>query len=488
MVSQSLRLLFYFIFSALALSICGRIFYETIDSGYISSIIIFLFLILFIFLKTNTSSSDSILGVFFILYMTSDLLKKLVFFIPGQEPFSQYIIVVFPFLFLSLFLILPFYLHQGKHQTQPFALIHLLVLIFLFSTWLSPGYTISAKLTASAYLIMPWLVVAIVPHLHRGIDHALKAIVFLGVASSSYAVLQAFIGPTPIETNWAENVAAFSIGANHLLLAAQSESYGLSYWRPIGFQADALSLGVLAFTGIASALLLAERKLISRSLLRVATTILLIGLGVCLVRSVWAGFAVFALFLLLFYRFNLSLKPKLIVAALFAGFFLSQELFALLHGDFFLLNANADTAFLARALTTGTLAARLEGGTALIEAILAFPVIGLGGASASIITSKFAGTGTIGAYFDAHNFLVEMVYQYGAAGTAVVLYFIYRTIKRLQPYSNFPESRGSAVIIAGYIIGMTAMGLATGSVFLSFYFFLFCGIAWASQYWGTPRA
>lgn len=488
MFSPSLRIFLYVSLSLVALAVYGQVFYQAVKTGYTSAILIVLFLAVYAASKSIKYGNYQHLGILFATYILADILKKIVFIIPAQDPVSQYLVVVFPHLFFFACLLIPFYLHRGKHPAQPFVLIHLLILVFLFSTWISPGYTITAKLTASAYLVMPWLLVVIVPHLDRGIDLALRTIVILGIASSGYAVLQTFVGPTPIETNWATNVAGFSIGANHLLLAAQSEGFALSYWRPGGFQADALTLGVLAFTGIASALLLADRNLISRRFLFVAITLLFIGLAVCLVRSVWAGFAVFTLFVFLFYRFNLILKPKLIITVLLAGFFLSQQLFAVLHSDFFLLNANADTAFFARALTTGTLAARLDGGAALLDAIFTFPVFGLGGASAAIITSKFSGTGGVGDYFDAHNFLVEMVYQYGAVGTLLVLYFLYRTIKQLVPYSQTRATHNASVIVAGYIIAMTAMGLAAGSAFLNFYFFLFCGIAWSAHYWGTPRA
>lgn len=417
------------------------------------------------------------LTFFFFLLAFADFAKRLVFLANDQAGWSQYAVYLFPYFYYIVVLLLPWglgLLRRGVPRAHVW--IWGLIAVMLLNTWLPSATSTTAKLAATALLIMPWTMIAMASDHPESATSVWRALVVIGVLNALYAALHFLFGPTPIEVRWARAAGEFSIGASHLEASLlQRYSRVLNVWRPIGFQADAFTLALFCLNTFAMAWMLRIRKKMSSGAFYLISVFLLGGVLLSLVRTVWVAAMGMIAYAVLARRWRWLARPQVVILAMPAAFVASGLASVLLYQLRWLATVVGNP-ILARALTFGTLAARMGSLTAFWQSLPRFLLSGYGMAASPWITSKFGGFASLPSNFGEHNALVEYLWYLGLPGLVLffaVLYISMRSVWRA--YRNGHVSAHFMALAAAYLLALYVTGLGNGGVFLNMYFFLMLG-------------
>jgi hypothetical protein len=132
---------------------------------------------------------------------------------------------------------------------------------------------------------------------------------------------------------------------------------------------------------------------------------------------------------------------------------------------------------LARALTFGTLEARMGSLAAFWQALPRFLLSGYGLAASSWITSKFGGFSSLPPNFGEHNVIVEYLWYLGLPGFILFFAVFYVSMRSVwRAYHNGDVSTNWMALAAAYLLALFVTGLGNGGAFLNMYFFFVTGI------------
>jgi hypothetical protein len=438
-----------------------------------------LFLVVIVVIPSLAKDKPSSrMPAFFVLLAVSDLAKKATFLAPDQAIWSQYTLLILPYLYYLVF-ILPQWIASSSGSSlsviQKLALIY--IVLAVLNTWVSPTFAFQPKMAASLLLILPWTMLLIAPSYAHSILKVAQTLTWWGVISTFYGILQFFTGPTLIERNWAQAAADLSIGAGHLAGFLIGEVFSFPLWRINGMQADALTFGLFAMTAfLATILLKCAGRLTYRKFVFI-TLILGIGIFLSVVRTVWVSFVVFLACYWLIKRFPALFLPGTLFLTFIGMFFIADFMASNVYESYLGFFPNAIAPLMARALTIGTLEARMGAAEALVSLLPDHILYGLGYASSPLIAGKF-GTGVdIVSMVSRHNAILEIVSYTGIPGLILFFVLIYRIFSAAA--SNYRTAshplRSLMPPIAGYLMGMLVSGFGNGTVFHNFFFFFFAG-------------
>lgn len=442
------------------------------------AVILALILGLWAGLATVSATIEQRLAILFSLIAVADFLKRATFLAPDQSPWSQYLVFILPTLYYTtaiLVPVLPRIVATPLSRVERLALIYLALALAM--TWLSSGATLLGRMAASGLLLLPWTMILVAVRWGwKALPGVSRAFAVWGATSALYGVWLFAFGPTPVELRWAES-ANFSIGARHLITAMSGEG-AQGVWRVTGLQPDAFTFGLFLLTALISLEVLAARREMSRLAHAGLFGLLLLGIGLSLVRTIWVALIVFIVTRWIAERSTLLRHPRLIVLGLVGMFLLAPAAAAFLYQRFASLPATIPNPLLARMLTFGTLEARKDALGTFLEVLPERLVAGLGYGIAPWITSKFGSTLTLPPNFAEHNALVEQLWYVGLPGLllfVLLLYEAFTGLARRYAEGNQLECRMLAILAPG-LLAMFATGLGNGSVFLGYPFFFFLGM------------
>ena len=417
------------------------------------------------------------LVIFFSLLAVVDFVKRVVFLAPGQSPWSQYLVMILPTLYYGVAILvpaLPRIIATPLSRVEQLALLYLALALAM--TWLSPGATLLGRLAASGLLLLPWTMILVAARCGEGALRGVsRALSYWAAVSALYGIWLFFFGPTPVELGWAAS-AEFSIGAQHLRMAMSGEGVE-GVWRVTGLQPDAFTFGLFLLTGLIGTHLLATRREIDRLAYAALTGLLLLGIVLSLVRTIWVATALFLVTRWVAERTTLLRHPRLILLGIVLMFLLAPTAAAFLYHRFGYLAAAVPNPLLARALTFGTLEARKDALAMFIDVLPERLLAGLGYGIAPWITGKFGSMLELPPNFAEHNALVEQLWYVGFPGLllfGVLLYGAFARFARRYAEGNQLERQGSAILAAG-VLALFATGLGNGGVFLNYPFFFLLG-------------
>lgn len=423
------------------------------------------------------------LGQFFGLLAIVDFLKRATFLVSGQQLWSQYLVLALPVVLYAGLILLPWLVSTQVGGWDSFEVLCLAYIgLALVSTWLSPGYSIQAKAAASALLILPWTMLFIAAGHSDAGAHVSHALTFWGVASVLYGLIQFCLGPTPVETRWAEVAGDLSVGASHLAGFLRGEVAGPFIWRVNGLQPDAFTFGMFILTALTAARLRRIDGRLAEMRFRLISAILVIGLGLSLVRTIWVAAAISLIAPWIVGRLPVLLRPRFLLPGLVAVFVASNLLANSLYSLAWVAG-QIDNPLFARAVTLGTLEARRDALEALLEASSTHGALGVGYAASTWIADKFAEGGSLPPNFAAHNVVVEQVWYVGLPGLVLFFAVLGRVFQEAGQtiQGSDRRRRERAAILAGYLLAMFVSGLGNGGVFLGYYFFFFAGLLVAEK-------
>lgn len=415
--------------------------------------------------------------IFFVLLAFADWTKRLVFLASDQVLWSQYAVYLLPYLYYLVVLLVPWglaRLQRGLPRAEGW--LWIFILLMLGNTWLRIETSITAKLAATALLILPWMMVALIVDYPKAIVPTWRVLVIIGVLNAFYALWHFLGGPTPIELRWAQATSEFSIGADHLAAFLENRYGGTSnVWRPIGFQSDSFTLALFCLNAFAMAWMLREQRKISLLTFFLVSGFLLGGILLSLVRTIWVTTLGMIVYAFLGRRWHSLGRPRTILIMILALFVVSALLSAFLY-SFMWLAGTIGNPILARALTFGTLEARMGSLTAFVESLPRFLLTGYGMAASPWITSKFGGFGFLPPNFGNHNVVVEYLWYLGLPGVVLLFLLFYLAAQSVwKAYREGKVSAGFMSVASAYLLAMFTSGLGNGGVFLNMFFFFMLG-------------
>lgn len=416
------------------------------------------------------------------LLASADFAKRLVFLETGQSAWSQYLLFLLPFLYFFITLLIPWLLSLSVRRLSAgqWAIIAFTTLLLL-NTWLTNESNLKAKAAASALLVLPWLMAAVAAEYPKSLPLAARTLVGLGLVSALYGSWQFFFGPTAIDLNWTGASDEISIGADQII-AFLTNRYGIiNVFRPSGWQGDAFTFGLFCYTAFIFAWLLYEQQLLRKRSFSLVAIILLAGVLICMVRTIWVGIAGTILYALLARRWPILLRPGVVIALMICGFFAANLATNLLY-PFMWLASIIKNPLVARVLMFGTLADRVRSVEAFWQALPHLLVSGYGAAASSWITYKFGGMAILPRNYAEHNVVVEQLYYSGLPGLALFFSIIYLALRQSwQKMQCGVWTQGLAAVFAALLLGLYLTGLGNGGVFLNLYFFFILGLMLAKQ-------
>lgn len=434
-------------------------------------------------LASVSATLERRLAILFSLLAVADFLKRVTFLAPDQSPWSQYLVFILPTLYYGAAILAPAFpriLATPLSRVEQLALIYLALALAM--TWLSPGATLLGRLAASGLLLLPWTMLLVAVRWGwEALPGVSRAFVGWGAASALYGLWLFAFGPTPVERRWAES-ADFSIGAQHLLAAMSGEGVQ-GVWRVTGLQPDAFTFGLFLLTALIGLQVLVARGEIGRLAYAGLFGLLLLGIGLSLVRTIWVAVTVFIVMRWIAEHSTLLRHPWLIALCLVGTFLLAPPTAAALYERFGDLAAAMPNPLQARMLTFGTLEARKDALAAFIDALPERLVTGLGYGISPWITSKFGSAHDLPPNFAEHNAVVEQLRYVGLPGLllfVVLLYEAFARLARRYTEGNQLERQVLALLAAG-LLALFVTGLGNGSVFLSYPFFFLLGIVAAKE-------
>jgi len=419
--------------------------------------------------------------VFFILIAIGDILKKMTFLWPDQALWSQYLPYLIPWIFYGLFIFLPWLVQSKRLYVSP---LEKRVWIFLFlsalMTWANKDISVITKLAATLFILFPWTMLPIAANYKNALIPVCQATVIVGIFSALYGILQFSIGPTPIEFKWAASTADMSLGAGHLEYALnRSDNEFWFFWRITGFQPDSYTFAMFLMTSFAATWILRAQGHLSSILLYIISALFIIALSLSLVRTIWVSFLLFVLYAFATHHFRWLLRGRYILSIIAFIFFASILATALLHNDYIGFASNIENPLLSRAVTTGTLEARLSSFTQLYDAFTNNILYGLGYGAHPLFALKFSGASYLEDNIGAHNFIMELMWFTGVSGLVmffVILNYVFNAgYRKSQQINSSKEESLTIAIVSAFLFGMLLSGLGNGGVFLNFYFFFFLG-------------
>jgi hypothetical protein len=416
--------------------------------------------------------------VFFSLLAVCEFVKKATFLVSGQHSWSQYLIFILPSLYYAFLILLPFVRSKALSDLSRVQKIILAYIgVALLNTWVSPFGNFQANFAATILLIMPWSMFLVAFYAPKSVYPVARTLVWWGVLSALYGCWQLLFGPTIVELNWAENAGELSIGASHLVDFLGVGMLGISVWRITGMQADAFTFAMYLMTACSAAFLLkTSGKMETRKFLLIST-ILIVALTFSLVRTVWFSFLTAAAFTLFGRRRPVLLRPSVLFVSMIALFFIGDMMATFLYNHIFGTYPVSANPLVVRALSTGTLEARMGSVGTFLSILPERALHGLGYASNSWIGGKFGSAVDLRSMVNNHNVFVELMWYVGLPGLLLFLYILYEISKLIAQSlkEDYRTNHNSGSVISAYLIGMLVTGLGNGGVFLSYYFFFFSG-------------
>lgn len=447
-------------------------------NSWAMALVLTLVLSLWAGLASASATVHRCLTVFFSLLAVVNLPKRMVFLVPEQSPWSQYLVLILPTLYYGIVILAP---KLPRIIASPLLRVEKLVLTYLVlaltTTWLSPGATFLGRLAASGLFLLPWTMILIAMRWGwEALPNVSRTLVFWGVINVIYGLWLFIFGPTLVELRWAES-AEFSIGARHLIAAMSGEgSQGV--WRVIGLQSDGFTFGLFLLISLIGLEVLKAYGQISRLVYVGLFSLLLFGIGLSMVRTIWVAFAVFIVTRWVIEHSTLLRHTWLIPLSLVGMFLLATWIANTLY-QFTPQVRTISNPLLARILTPGTLAARKDALTIFFDTLPERLIIGIGYGINPYVTSKLGSTINLPPNFEAHNVFVEQLWYVGLPGLLIFALILYEAFTRLALRyfeSNQRERRVLAVLFAG-LLALLATGFSNGGVFLDYPFFFFLGVA-----------
>ena len=429
-------------------------------------------------LVVTCGTSLARLPLFFALLAVSEFAKRAVFVLPGQGAWSPYLVFLTPYLYFLTAILLPWFLSGRAIPRDALSfLIWALVGLSVSVTWLSPGAPLMARGAATFLLIMPWLIALVARDTPGAINSSFRTLAYFGLASAAMGIVQFIFGPTPIDIAWALRSGEFSIGASHLLASIENTPGVQGVWRPTGLQPDAFTYAMFLMTAFAAAWVAWLRRSMPSIVFIIVGSALVVGIALSLVRGIWLSFAVFIAFAFAARAIPALLRPAIVMSLLIAVLVASQIVGQYLYESYRWYAGMATDPVIARALTTGTVEARLGLWSALGEAIGRYGVLGIGYGSHIWIAHKFLPADARPDILNVHNVMTELLVLVGIPGVLLVLAILYVVFRGPSGERFEADSREKGVhaVIAGYLVAMIVSGFTNGGVFLSFHFFFFAG-------------
>jgi hypothetical protein len=430
------------------------------------------------------------LVIFFSLLAVVDFGKRVVFLAPGQSPWSQYLVMILPTLYYGVAILvpaLPRIIATPLSRVEQLALLYLALALAM--TWLSPGATLLGRLAASGLLLLPWTMILVAARCGEGALRGVsRALSYWAVVSALYGIWLFFFGPTPVELGWAASVE-FSIGAQHLRMAMSGEGVG-GVWRVTGLQPDAFTFGLFLLTGLIGAQVLAARGEINRLAYAALAGLLLLGIVLSLVRTIWVATALFLVTRWVAERTTLLRHPRLILLGIVGMFLLAPTAAAFLYQRFTYLAATMPNPLLARMLTFGTLEARKDALAIFIDVLPERLLTGLGYAISPWITGKFGSQLELAPNFAEHNVIMEQLWYVGLPGLLLFLaliYCVFTGLVQLNRQGDQREWRTMSILTAA-LLALVMTGHGNGGVFLNYPFFFILGVLAAQRAGAAVRA
>ena len=408
--------------------------------------------------------------VFLGLLSVADFLKRLVFMLPDQYTWSQYLVWVLPHVYYIFFVLLPWLysdLGRVRHAVRASWPVAVFMALALLATWLAPGFPVTGRLAATVLLIMPWTMVFVSGTTPDALIPVCKVLAIAGVVNALYGLWQFALGSTIVELRWALETSEFSIGAQHLARVVEG-SADLPVWRIIGLQADTLTFGLFLITGVAAAWMLRRSGYLSATTCLLFGATILAGVAASLGRSVWVSATVLVTLGLLAAKARWVLHPKFVLAIMIASFVVADLLASLLATHYAWLASSVEDPRLRLVLRLGTLGDRIGALKSVAELLSSGWIFGVGYAASEWIGAKF-GT-SLPPNFGRHNALIELLWYTGPLGVTLFLVTLYRAHA-----AAYREPAGVQQIMAAYLMAMFTSGLASGGGFLNYYYFFFLG-------------
>lgn len=469
MLNSRLRSLKNFIvLSILAISIAFGIF---VFKQWIGGVLLALLLVSGSLLLTVWNYQINRFLVLFSIVSCVDFLKRVVFLLPDQEGFSQYVVYVLPYLYFALAFLLPAVIRSIQQPVEINPYLLLFIFWMLTNTWIASDTNVVAKLAASVFLLMPWLMVSVARQSSQSFLIVGKTIIFFGILNTLYGLIQFVYGPTIIERNWSQSVADFSIGAQHVQAFLFNWFGGVNFYRPIGLQADAYTFGLFSLNAFVFTWLLGLQRNIQLRYLIPVSAVLLLGVFISTVRSIWVSTFFFIVYAVLASRIRIFSRTWFVLISMGLIFY-SANFFANLLFPLIGLASGIQNPFFARVLTFGTLADRVGAWDAFWQDLPNLLFLGTGFAASPWITSKFGGFSNLPLNYGKHNFFNEYLWWGGLLGLILTILILVKAFQKAE--SEYREGKISLPTLgsfAAYLLSMVLLGQGNGSAFLNLIFF-----------------
>lgn len=294
-----------------------------------------------------------------------------------------------------------------------------------------------------------------------------RAAAVVCVVSAGYGLWQFLAGYTSLDLAWAVGAAERSIQAGKVHAWMIGDSWER---RVFSLFPDPFTWGQ-ALTGALVLVILAR---LGGGWRAVAWAAVLIGLTLTQSRTPWLTLVVTALAWMALGWRPLR-RPWVIVAALLAGFPLTLLLGGLAYDNLFTGLPAADDPFLRRYLTVGTIEARLDAWTNLLDVLRAHPLTGLGAGTDPRYGAILPLSPALLAAHDSHNVLVKLAILGGAPAVLLFLGFAWAWTREVFAAPD-PLHRADARLAVAFLLGSQAAGYLNAGIFLTWQYFLVLGV------------
>jgi hypothetical protein len=432
--------------------------------------------------------------IFWALIPFADFLKRLVFLDPGAGTVEMYLVlgaqdILLLTVVVKFILVLirkPLTLNMRKAD---FA-VALFGLYAFVSALTSPNAPIQSRIAAVGLRVWPVFFYFIAAHYLNNLSMVkliTKITVVLAFIVAMYGIQQFFVGLSPAEVAWMSREGS-SQNVAHL---QKDQERGV--FRTFGTMDSHTSYGI--FLGMGLILIRAVRRWLGHFLWIILSIIVLVGLIISFTRLTWLMPLLAVGYILLFsirkIRPLLDLKrlrrASLLLLVVIGSFAVFYGMMSFLYGRKLFSTSNP---YLSRALTTGTLEARLR-----LDYLWGGGEVGLFGkglANSSYFALRFNLETSDVNY---HNIFIDMTEELGILGLLIFIWLLYEMFKnaiRNISLQTHPYSRGILVAYFGLILGMITIGHFNGAVFyfghaMPFYFWGICGILTHYQDYNTVQ-
>lgn len=414
--------------------------------------------------------------------------KRAIFFSGPQSAYGYYTVALIPIV-LTLFLAC-LVLATGQVNVIPVSARWLLG----FGIWAALGTLVVgegvgvARAAAVASRIGPiagFFVGLAMPIGSSRFSKVLTSIWLAALATVPYGLFQFVNGPTTLDSIWARHVSNISTqgGKVAAYLAGTNAD-----WRAFSYHADPNIWGMFLVVGVVAYMasrgrresagghLAAEARF--RELLHPVIPVLLAtGMVVSLTRTSWLALGGTVVTYVALKNMS-KLRPALIFGVLLGAGMAAQLVGSWLYGLFLAesIPGSIDSRILARAVSFGSVEARLGALTTLPTALIEYPIFGRGLAYSDYFLESLAGreVGNVGG----HNVLLELSVSTGAVGLVLFGGFVYNWLKEQRAAETRSLVYGNARYwIIAFVVGFIFTGYTNGITFMNLWFFLFAGSA-----------